>query len=232
MNRYDEFLSINIPKYLANEFINEIIICDETGSDYNKIKENFSEEIKNKKIILEKNHNILGPFLNKIKTMKLAKKEWIVLLDSDNFADKDYFEIAYKYIINNNPNNTSIISPSFAFPNFNYKHFENKIFERKDIKDFVDKENFLTMMNTGNYILNKYLIDNIDLTNELDIGKSSAIDVVLMNTMFFEQFEKFKFHVVENLHYSHVVHQNSIWIQTSKFFPEYTESIVNRFKKL
>jgi hypothetical protein len=232
MNRYNEFLSINIPKYLTNNFIDEIIICDETGLDYDKIKENFSKEIESKKIILEKNDIILGPFLNKIKTIKFAKNEWIVLLDSDNFADIDYFEIAHRYIIDKNINKTSIISPSFAFPNFSYKHFENKIFKKENIKEFRDTYNFTTMMNTGNYILNKYLINNLDLSNEFNIDKSHSIDVVLMNTLFFEQFKDLEFHIVENLHYSHIVHKNSIWIQTYQIFQQYNEIVLNRFKNL
>ena len=44
-----------------------------------------------------KNNERLGPFLNKIKACSYAKNEWIVLMDSDNFAFKDYFQIAKKY---------------------------------------------------------------------------------------------------------------------------------------
>ena len=33
MDRYDTFLSKNLPKYLANDLISEIIITDENGND-------------------------------------------------------------------------------------------------------------------------------------------------------------------------------------------------------
>jgi hypothetical protein len=42
IDRWD-FLSVNLPKYLANPYINEIIITDENGNDAKKIKETFDE---------------------------------------------------------------------------------------------------------------------------------------------------------------------------------------------
>ena len=41
MNRYDDFLSIYLPKYLSNPYIDEILINDENGNDYSKIKKIF-----------------------------------------------------------------------------------------------------------------------------------------------------------------------------------------------
>ena len=38
LNRFDEYLKINLPKYLDNKLIDEIIISDENGNDINKIK--------------------------------------------------------------------------------------------------------------------------------------------------------------------------------------------------
>ncbi len=40
-NRYDRFLSSNIPKYLLNPYIDEIVISDEDGADIEKIKAAF-----------------------------------------------------------------------------------------------------------------------------------------------------------------------------------------------
>ena len=37
LNRFDDFLSKYLPKYLENNLINEIIITDENGDDVNKI---------------------------------------------------------------------------------------------------------------------------------------------------------------------------------------------------
>ena len=128
LDRFDSFLKKNIQKYLDNELISEIIISDENGNDIKLIKENFTE---NSKLKLFKNEKILGPFLNKLKCCKHAKNEWIVLLDSDNFADIDYFKISQKYIFeNNNINKESIIAPCMASPNFDYRFLNNVILMR------------------------------------------------------------------------------------------------------
>lgn len=239
MNRFDNFLSKYIDKYLKIELINEIIISDETGDDVNKINNKYGN---NEKLILIKNENRLGPFLNKLKVCSFAKNEWIVLLDSDNFADESYFIIAKNYIENNIINQKNIIlSPSKASPNFDYSHLSGFIYKNGDFKINLYKENNLikknnsrstTLMNTGNYILNKYLIDNIDLTKEKDnINNSSSCDVIYFNTLLFEQLD-LNLHVVPNLEYHHIVHNGSIYLQTHNKFKDFANKVHNRYNLL
>jgi hypothetical protein len=95
IDRFDQFLHRYLEKYLDNEYISEIIITDENGNDIDKIRNVYGE---NSKLKLYKNETRLGPFLNKIKACSLANNEWIVLMDSDNFAYKDYFQMTKKYI--------------------------------------------------------------------------------------------------------------------------------------
>jgi hypothetical protein len=118
IDRFDLFLKKYLQEYIDNDLINEIIITDENGNDIEKIKQFYPD---NPKLILVKNESILGPFLNKLKACNLAKNEWIALIDSDNFADKNYFLVAKKYI-NDNINNQKniILAPSFAKPKFKY----------------------------------------------------------------------------------------------------------------
>ena len=88
-------------------------------------------------------------------------------------------------------------------------------------------------MNTGNYILNKYLIEHLKLINKDKylIENSSACDVIFLNTLLFEQLN-LTMHVVPNLHYSHVVHNESIWIQTHNKTKKYIDIINNRYHTL
>jgi hypothetical protein len=219
VDRFDSFLNSNLTKYLTFELIDEIVICCENGNDYLKIKENYQDQ----KIKVYKNETILGPFLNKLKACKLAKNEWIVLMDSDNFADQDYFRVAEHYIKNNHPSNSSILAPSFAKPNFNYSRHTNRIYKRK----FMEEDGCL--FNTGNYVLNKSLIDNLDITKELEnIKKSSACDVIFFNTLLFEQFD-LEFHIVKGLEYMHTVHPGSTYLTTCNNFREFNESVYQRF---
>ena len=104
--RFDTFLSNHLDEYLCyldEKIIDEIVICDEDGKDYNKIIKKYkkimekNENIKNK-FKLYKNNNILGVFLNKIKVCMLASHNYIALIDSDNFCERDYFKKIRDYI--------------------------------------------------------------------------------------------------------------------------------------
>jgi hypothetical protein len=239
MDRFDNFLSKYLVKYLENEYINEIIITDENGNDIEKIQRAFPD---NNKLILIKNEIRLGPFLNKISACSAAKNEWIVLMDSDNFADKDYFLIAKKCIeevIGEQKN--IILAPSKALPNFDYSHLSGIIYK----KGSFNKNNYFeathkkhhnspstTLMNTGNYVINRNLIYNLNLSLEKDnIQKSSACDVIYFNTLLFEQLD-LNMYVVPNLEYQHVVHNGSIYIQTADIFRDFNNLVYNRYNNL
>lgn len=239
MDRFDNFLSKYLVKYLDNQYIGEIVITDENGNDIEKIKHNFPN---NEKLVLVKNEHRLGPFLNKIKACSIAKNEWIALIDSDNFAYKNYFETAKKYIEENIKDEKNIIlSPCKAFPHFDYSHlsgfiFTNGTFEenRKLEKELIKSNNVNseTLFNTGNYILNKFLIDNLNINTEINnIVRSSACDVMYLNVLLFEQLN-LKFHVVPNLEYEHVVHNNSIFILTRYNHEDVNNNVKERFYKL
>jgi len=244
MNRFDNFLSKYIPLYLNNSLISEIVICDENGNDIIKINQAFPN---NSKLKLFKNEVQLGPFKNKLKACSNAANEWIVLIDSDNFADDHYFQIAKNYINQNIKvhEKNVILAPSKALPNFNYSHLagmifkkgkfnENRVIENKNMNNnknisFTQSE---VLMNTGNYVLNKYLINNINLHAEIEhIKLSSACDVIYFNTLLFEQLD-LNMHIVENLEYSHVVHDGSIYVQTHNNFRQFNEYVYQRYRSL
>jgi NDP-sugar pyrophosphorylase family protein len=240
IDRFDIFLSNYLTKYLENEYIDEIIITDENGNDIEKIKATFPD---NNKLKLFKNDSRLGPFLNKIKACSFAKNEWIVLMDSDNFAYKDYFINAKNYIKNmiDNDSKNIILAPSKARPNFDYSHLSGFIYKKGNFNKNNSIEHQIkksynspssTLMNTGNYVINKYLIDNLNLQSEKDnICKSSACDVIYFNTLLFEQFD-LNMHVVSNLEYDHVVHNGSIYTQTYNNNKDFNNYVYKRYNNL
>jgi len=239
MDRFDNFLSKYLPKYLENEDISEIVISDENGNDIEKIKNAFPG---NDKLLLFKNDRQLGPFLNKIKVCLAAKNEWIVLMDSDNFAFKDYFVTAKNYIeniISNENSKNIILAPSKALPNFDFSPLSGFIYKKGNFSqnNYLEYQKMntniksLVLMNTGNYVINKYLIENLNLVNENNIYKSPACDVIYFNTLLFEQLD-LNMHVVPNLEYSHVVHPGSIYTQTSNKYKDFNELIYNRYRSL
>jgi hypothetical protein len=241
MGRFDTFLKSYLEKYFENDLISEIIITDETGEDVDKIRYTFGD---NPKLKLYKNETRLGPFLNKLKACSFAKNKWIVLMDSDNFADKDYFITAKNYIENDikDINKTNIIlAPSFAKPQFNFSHLSGFIYKNGEFNNNLNKEKELfkqgmtqsnVLMNAGNYVINKYLIDNLNLTNEHEnIKMSSACDVIYFNTLLFEQLD-LHLHVVKDLEYDHVVHNGSIYLQTANKYQHFNNLVYNRYNNL
>ena len=242
VDRFDNFLINYLPKYLENELVDEIIITDENGNDIEKIKQHFGNMENIEKVKLYKNETRLGPFLNKLNACKHAKNEWIVLIDSDNFADKNYFSIAKDYIENNIKDQQNIIlAPCKAKPNFNYSHLSGFIYKKGDFAKNLQKEQLIkqyfntpsdVLMNTGNYIINNFLIKNLNLQNETEnITKSSACDVIYFNTLLFEQLD-LNMHVVKDLEYDHVVHNGSIYTQTCHVFSEFNQSVYSRYNNL
>lgn len=236
MNRFDEFLSRYLDDYIRYELINEIIITDENGNDIEKIKNKYGEI---EKLVLIKNEKQLGPFLNKLKACSYAKNEWIVLMDSDNFANLNYFIIVKNYIENNIENQKNIIlAPSKALPHFDFSNLSGFIYKKGFFEINSKNEKILknhnnsnsdVLMNTGNYVLNKYLIDNIDISGEINnIPLSSSCDVIYFNLLLFEQLD-LNLHVVPNLEYIHVVHSGSIYIQTNQQFASFANNIHNRY---
>jgi len=218
MDRFDIFLSKYIDKYieyLNAGLIDEIIINDENGNDYDKINEKYKELLlENPKIKVFKNEHRLGVFLNKLKVCSHASNKYIALIDSDNFPNETYFEIVNEYIKNNEGSFSEniILAPSRSInhnesPFLNYKEFENQIITRANIKEHIDKLKFQVLLNTGNYILSKKITDNIQYNqNIMDI--ISGCDVVYFNLLAFMQVSDLQLHVVEGLEYSHTEHEN------------------------
>jgi len=238
MNRFDKFLVRYLPDYLENEYIDEIVITDENGHDIEKIKQNFPN---NTKLVLVKNEQVLGPFLNKHKACSIAKNEWIALIDSDNFADKNYFMVAKNYIndhITPTGKNNVILSPSKGDPVFDFSHLSGTVFMKGNFEENRRKEQLLmksnnvsseTLFNLGNYIINKQLINNLDIDSEINnIKKSSACDVMYFNVLLFEKLD-LQFHVVPDLEYDHVVHNESIFLLTRYNHEDVMNIVKERF---
>jgi hypothetical protein len=232
MNRWN-FLNNNIPLYLKNNFIKEIIIFDETGEDYEKIKINYSNE----KIKVYKNEKRLGPFLNKLECMKRATCDWICLMDSDNFANISYFDSFMKYV-NGMPSNDIIYCPSCALPNFNFTSLQDRLITKKNIKHILNsnkKELLEITFNTGNYILNKKNINIINtfLIND-EVNQLSKIcfpcDVIYMNYLLLMNGQTFI--VVPNMYYEHVVHDESIYLKTCDLYNNISDKVHNMFRDL
>jgi len=231
--RFDNFLTKYLDEYiqyLENGVIDEIVICDETGEDYSKIIAKYESFIKNNNNFkVYKNTEVLGVFKNKLKVCSLSTNDYIALIDSDNFADETYFKTAKAYIENNKLSaiDNFILAPSHAKPHnaLNYTRYEGKKITKSNIHSLSRDILFQTMLNTGNYILSKTFVGSIKYDDSI-MTKISACDVLFFNLLAFQQIPDMTLHVVQNLHYTHVVHNDSEYLKTNYLCADYRDNVI------
>lgn len=205
------FLEKYIPLYLENPYIDEIVIVDETGEDYAKIVSAYSSEAK---IRVYQNEKCLGPFLNKLKCMKYASNDWICLVDSDNFVDLDYFKMVSAL----EPlDEGTVYLPSFAAPDYDYREFNGLLLTKDFIAGMCEKESYKRLemcLNTGNYVISKKSVEYLSLYESDEFSKVCfTCDVLYSNYLLLKN--GIKLYIVPELSYSHVVHEDSIFLKKS-----------------
>ena len=218
-NRFDNFLNKYLDDYLdylKRGIINEIVITDETGDDYEKIKNKYQDYLdKNNDFKIYKNTRILGVFVNKHKVSCLATNDLVALIDSDNFVDDNYFLRVRKFISENKLPEHYIISPDFAAPNFDFSHLGGLTVTKNNIKEHYDKYHFGTLLNTGNYVFTKSIMTNLKYDSSPErLFKITSCDVIYYNLLFFQQYEDLIFYSLKGHSYTHVVHSDSEYIKT------------------
>ena len=212
MNRWD-FLKANIPQYLANPYIQEIVISDENGQDAAQIRATFNDP----KIRVDVNQKQLGPFLNKRKVVSLAKGPFVCIMDSDNFAPVSYFNAWANYLNGQVPDERTIYSPIRTTPQQKHKGFDFTILRgakitSKNFKHFwrsTGPECAETLFNLGNYIISKSLFETTKTIPELRYFETQkGPDVMFQNYMMWAT-NNMTMVVVPNMEYQHVVHDGS-----------------------
>ena len=194
-------------KYLDNDIIQELIISCDNENDYNKILKEYSEIIGGyKKFNIYKNDDGTCLFLNKLKISNYSTCDYIALIDPDNFVDTNYFNTVRNYINNlNNENPVKYgIFSGFELKNIDlYKDFENTVLTKFNVQDYRENEMFESLLNSGNYVFSKDIINSISFI-DWNIGKISSYDVIFFNLLCFKQLEGFEFHIVKDLVYENV----------------------------
>jgi hypothetical protein len=210
MNRWDNFLSKYLPKYLENPYIGEIVISDENGNDASKIRETFTDP----RIKLYVNAERLGAFRNKRNAVSKASLPWICLMDSDNFAPIEYFEAWLRVF--DSTDTTMIYSPSYTYPTdnhpgFNWRHMLGDVFTPFTFREVAAKHWHNNQLNVGNYIVHKELFMKGEPIHNSDLQvRCHALDVQYQNYLLFIRGASMK--LVDGMNYYHLVHNESYFI--------------------
>jgi len=231
MDRFDNFLGKSLDdyiEYLKEGLIDEIVICDENGNDFDKINEKYVDLI-NDGINLRvfKNSSVLGVFLNKMKVCKMANNEIVALIDSDNFTDRKYFEVVHEYLNKKKESlpNHFVLSPSWAKPSggMDARRYAGQVYTKhtvtKNMSYYTNPENiwaweyvFVSLWNIGNFVLTKNIWKDITFKPEI-LSKIITCDVMYFNMLALQQLSDFQFHLLEGLEYEHRLHDDSIYVK-------------------
>jgi hypothetical protein len=216
MNRYKDYLSKYLPKYLEYEIFNEIIIIDENGLDKYQLDQVFGG---NEKVKIYTNDVRLGAFRNKLKCIEKASNEWIFLLDSDNFIGPDFTKQLSEFIKQTPLNPKAIYCPEIALINwkkqkiatqtrFLGKHLDKNLIKQLCLQNFSEMEFFL---NKGNYMLNKSVLQyDYNYWNEL-IDLCKCYDTIFF-TFLMTYTNGMHLEIVPGLRYNYAAHQDSYYI--------------------
>jgi glycosyltransferase involved in cell wall biosynthesis len=228
-NRWN-FLKVNLPKYLENPYIEEIVICDENGEDAKIISEEYKD---NEKIKVYVNTQVLGALLNKRKVVSFAKNDFICLMDSDNFAPLSYFEAWSKYIKEKGLNEKIVYCPARTIPQPNHQGFDYRAFigsyNFEECKRNFSNVMFNCMLNTGNYIFSKklYMESEPDESHQELVSSCKALDVLFQNYLLFIKGNGI-IGIIPNMEYDHIVHDGSYYMETCNQIN--TQKFYNLFK--
>jgi glycosyltransferase involved in cell wall biosynthesis len=209
------FLKDSVPAYVARPEVAEVIICDETGEDYELLQAAFGhlQSAKNK-LRLYKNEQRLGIYENKKKCLSLATTTWVALLDSDNIFGDDWFE-ALPYM---DFSDEKRIFASADFKSVNVKtgaityecrKFRGLVLDPRTWNETLEQPKWNFLLNDGNWIVPRSVIDCLP-----DVRSESllAADAIFMARCFVKG--GYCIYYVPGLEYTHLVHPGSSWLQT------------------
>jgi hypothetical protein len=208
------FLKDSIPAYLARPEVAEVIVCDETGEDYDLLAATFGHLQSATKLRLYKNERRLGIYENKKKCLSLATSTWVALLDSDNIFGDDWFEALHDLDFSDSKR----IFASADFKSVNMKtgvtthecrKFSGLILDPKTWNQTLDQPKWNFLLNDGNWIVPRSVIACLP-----DVKSESllAADAIFMARCFVKG--GYSIYYVPGLEYTHLVHPGSSWLQT------------------
>jgi hypothetical protein len=206
------FLKDSLPLYLGRPEVVEVIVCDETGEDYEAIQK--SAFANHPKLRLFKNERRLGIYENKLKAASLTTAAWIAVLDSDNLFGDEWFDHLHTITFD-----TKTIIASADFKNLNTstgevsypcKQFSGTKINHMTWNFMFRKVGWNFLLNDGNWIIPKGAVAVLDTTTKS--SRWEAADALYMLRQFV--FAGFTIYYAPGLEYTHIVHPGSSWLQT------------------
>jgi hypothetical protein len=158
----------------------------------------------------------LGAFANKLATVALCPPGFVLLLDCDNFAGRDYLDALYS-----EPqwDAGTIYCPEFAEPAFDYRRISGKVIAFAQAQHILSGSRirwFRTLLNTGNFVVDRDRYVACARPYQ-DIAVAAA-DVIAFNYLWLQGGGRLK--VVRGMRYRHTRHHASYFTRTSSVSTE------------
>jgi hypothetical protein len=222
----ESFLSV-----LNNEYITEIVVVDDFSDEsiFDDLKLKL-DELQNDKIKLYRNGSNLKPLLNKLETIKHCQNEWVILLDSDNKITNDYIDVIKK--LDKDENILYVPETLLRFNDekiIDFCNIKNCFIKIENIKDYLNKPEIDTVLNVGNFFVNKDKYLDTFLGKNLDIGLQT-------NDAFYFSYlwiiSNRIINVVDGLSYYHRQHDGSWYLNNRSECDNNTRELINQLKNL
>lgn len=211
--------------------IDEVVIADDSSSDYQQLLERMDKfekahpQIKDKVRRFTRNTENRGVFGNKLTAIRLSQSEWVQSLDSDNVLDTAYLDRlwAEDWLPD------TVMCPSFAAPNFDYRAMGGRDLTLRTLEEFAGWHGFGCLINTGNQCFHRpTMLEVTKACREVreDLRQPDYFNVGIRRDVkwrkVYDSADSFYFNmlwllsgrclrVVDGLTYQHAVHKHSSW---------------------
>lgn len=191
--------------------VSEIIIYDDgsRASEFEAMRSKASRVSSKIKIVRHEDNR--GAFRAKLEGVRLAKNEWVVLLDSDNFLFGHYLNAVFRA----GPwSPDTIYCADFAWPDYAFTRWGGESFDMEGIRELCRQKEFhiLMLLNDGNYFVNReQYVSTAEPFKEIDVA---AADVLAFNYLWLNRGSKLR--VLDGVRYFHRVHEMSYFLKTEK----------------
>jgi len=189
---------------MSDGLIDEIIIQDDFTEDYETLKKYETDKIK-----VFQNSEHMFPLLGRVNLLNNCKNDWVLLMDCDNFLDKNSFD-KIKEIT---PQAGTIYCPDFSRPMFGYKEFSNTEIDLKYVAERLSYNNCMRIfINTGNYLVPRK--EYLEVASNIDSNYSQyTVDCVYYNYLWLKSGRKL--FCVKDYEYDHGMRGDSYYMTHS-----------------
>lgn len=215
MRRWKGFLEKSLPQFLMNEYVSNVLVCDETGEDIQAIK--ASRWVSHPKLLLHQNEQRLGMYANKRKCVELSPTDWVAVLDSDNIFPDVFFEALFETWKDEGSQMKTIYAASEIVRVFlktgeseeRTRHFAGMHINRSNWNQVLGTKAWNFLLNDGNWVGHKSILESWPPVPENQVRATDSIRIARNAVK-----AGWTYSIVPGMRYIHTVHDDSEWIKT------------------